>query len=151
MYCYSSTYNCITDCAGCPSVEYHDCGHHQDVTVECSMLKTVLFPIISLISLAISTTLSKPSTITSTCDGIRLSGTCVYMGQFFGHVYNSIMCVVHVCSSTVPATCTGNAKMKHVCFCCKCVFFSNANEGVVFSHLTTQFKRKSPLVPCSVY
>ena len=36
--CSSSTYNCIINCAGCPSVEYHNCDHYKDVTVECSML-----------------------------------------------------------------------------------------------------------------
>ena len=42
---------------------------------------------------------------------------------------------------TAPAT--GNVKMKRVCF-------SSANVGVVFS-LGLETRRKSPLVPCSVY
>ena len=35
VYCSSPTYNCIANCAGCPSAEYHNCGH-RDVTIECS-------------------------------------------------------------------------------------------------------------------
>ena len=35
VYCPSSIYNCIANCAGCASVEYHNCGH-RDVTIECS-------------------------------------------------------------------------------------------------------------------
>ena len=38
VQCFFSTYNCIADCASCPSAEYHDCGHHEDVTIECGML-----------------------------------------------------------------------------------------------------------------
>ena len=49
---------------------------------------------------------------------------------------------------TAPAT--GNVKMKHVCFRTKHVCFSSANMGVVFS-LSIETRRKSLLVPCSVY
>ena len=34
--CYTSSHNCIADCAGCPSAEYDDCSHSEDITVECS-------------------------------------------------------------------------------------------------------------------
>ena len=51
-------------------------------------------------------------------------------------------------SDTAPAT--GNVKMKRVCFRSKRVCFSSANVGVVFS-LCLETRRKSPLVPCSVY
>ena len=50
--------------------------------------------------------------------------------------------------TTAPAT--GNVKMKRVCFRSKRVCFSSANVGVVFS-LCLETRRKSPLVPCSVY
>ena len=51
-------------------MEYHDCGHHQDVTVECSMLETVLFILHHyFVSLAINTFFSNPSTTISSCDG----------------------------------------------------------------------------------
>ena len=49
---------------------------------------------------------------------------------------------------TAPAT--GNVKMKRVCFRTKRVCFSSANVGVVFS-LSLETRRKSLLVPCSVY
>ena len=71
VYCPYLLYlhsNCISDCAGCPSVEYHNCGHYQDVTVECSMLKTILFLVASFITIAISNYSPKASTTTSTCD-----------------------------------------------------------------------------------
>ena len=35
--CASSSYNCIAKCASCPSAEYHNCGHNEDVTIECGM------------------------------------------------------------------------------------------------------------------
>ena len=41
--------------------------------------------------------------------------------------------------NTVPAT--GNVKMKCICFCCKRVCFSHANEGMVFSHLLGNKKK----------
>ena len=53
-----------------------------------------------------------------------------------------------LCYGTAPAT--GNVKMKRVCFRSKRVCFSSANVGVVFS-LCLETRRKSPLVPCSVY
>ena len=56
--------------------------------------------------------------------------------------------VIHVHTCTAPAT--GNVKMKRVCFRSKHVCFSSANVGVVFS-LCLETRRKSPLVPCSVY
>ena len=40
--------------------------------------------------------------------------------------------------------------MKRVCFRSKRVCFSSANVGVVFS-LCLETRKKSPLVPCSVY
>ena len=66
--CSTSMYNCISDCAGCPSVEYHNCDHYQDVTVECSMLNTILFLVASFISLAILSHHTEASTTTTTCD-----------------------------------------------------------------------------------
>ena len=44
------------------------------------------------------------------------------------------------------ALATGNVKMKHVCFRTKCVCFSSAKVGVVFS-LSLEIRRKSLLVP----
>ena len=29
---------CLDSCQSCPSQEYHDCSHSEDVTLECSML-----------------------------------------------------------------------------------------------------------------
>ena len=51
---------------------------------------------------------------------------------------------IHVVTATMhTALATGNVKMKRVCFHTKCVC-------VVFS-LSLETRRKSPLVPCSVY
>ena len=30
---------CLADCETCPSSEYHDCSHSEDVTVECCELE----------------------------------------------------------------------------------------------------------------
>ena len=34
--CPSSTYNCIGNCAGCPSTGVYFCDHYEDITIECS-------------------------------------------------------------------------------------------------------------------
>ena len=35
--CSTSTLDCIGNCASCPFVEDHNCGHFEDITVECGM------------------------------------------------------------------------------------------------------------------
>ena len=59
--------------------------------------------------------------------------------------------------TNITVLATGNVKMKHICFRCKCICFSRANKGVVFSHLTTQFRNQKKVTvsvfidTCSVY
>ena len=64
------------------------------------------------------------------------------------HFSISLSMFGHHITPTAPAT--GNVKMKRVCFRTKRVCFSSANVGVVFS-LSLETRRKSLLVPCSVY
>ena len=35
VFCSTSTYTCLTNCASCPSYEYHDCSHEEDVVLDC--------------------------------------------------------------------------------------------------------------------
>ena len=85
---------------------------------------------------------------------VLLWSTMMFIYQFFVISYaanDSLIAVIspHADASyTAPAT--GNIKMKRVCFRTKRVCFSSANVGVVFS-LSLETRRKSPLVPCSVY
>ena len=38
VQCIDSLLLCLADCETCPSSEYHDCSHSEDVTVECCEL-----------------------------------------------------------------------------------------------------------------
>ena len=38
VQCFSSSTSCLADCETCPSSEYHDCTHSEDITVECCEL-----------------------------------------------------------------------------------------------------------------
>ena len=33
--CTSSSTICLANCEGCPSSQYHDCSHSEDVSLEC--------------------------------------------------------------------------------------------------------------------
>ena len=35
VQCTSSVTNCLAYCENCPSYEYHDCSHSEDVSLEC--------------------------------------------------------------------------------------------------------------------
>ena len=38
VQCFSSLTSCLGYCETCPSSEYHDCDHYEDITVECCEL-----------------------------------------------------------------------------------------------------------------
>ena len=38
--CLISSFSCLGSCATCPSSQYHNCYHSEDVTIECSKLDT---------------------------------------------------------------------------------------------------------------
>ena len=68
--CASSTYDCIANCASCPSAEYHNCDHSEDVTIECG--KYCIIPVSQLNAvlhyIVISSSLLLSDITTSTCD-----------------------------------------------------------------------------------
>ena len=33
--CTSSSTSCLANCESCPSSQYHNCGHSEDVSLEC--------------------------------------------------------------------------------------------------------------------
>ena len=33
--CTSSSISCLANCESCPSSQYHNCGHSEDVSLEC--------------------------------------------------------------------------------------------------------------------
>ena len=35
VQCTSSSTSCLAYCEGCPSHEYHNCVHNEDVSLEC--------------------------------------------------------------------------------------------------------------------
>ena len=38
VQCFSSSTSCLAYCETCPSSEYDNCGHYEDITVECCEL-----------------------------------------------------------------------------------------------------------------
>ena len=40
VQCFNSSTSCLADCETCPSSEYHDCVHSEDITIECCELYT---------------------------------------------------------------------------------------------------------------
>ena len=43
VQCFSSSTSCLADCETCPSSEYANCDHYEDITIECCELYTHIF------------------------------------------------------------------------------------------------------------
>ena len=66
--CASSAYNCIANCASCPSTAY-GCSHSEDVTIECGKFcfYEILLLLLSSIGALVSSSSVHVSTTVDTC------------------------------------------------------------------------------------
>ena len=79
VFCEYSTYNCIANCASCPSAEYHNrCVHSKNVTIECSEFRNSVAQCYYLM-IGVSTITTAVSTGLDSCNGVvDLHGMAIY-------------------------------------------------------------------------
>lgn len=101
--------SCLNDCKTCPSTEYHDCTHNEDVTIRCSETIIIIINVIINIIIAYDTSVqlngdnktcrnSKMTSLSSLC-------SCLSAGVGPGGVSGGIIAGIVIAASLLLCCC----------------------------------------------